>query len=201
MTNWMAKIIGYPVEAGGNLTSGGSIANLVGIITARDSAGIKAKDFEKSVIYMTNQAHHSIDKAIRIAGLKECVQRLIPVDERWRMKSHLLEEAIIKDKQDWLNPFLVIASAGTTDTEAVDPLKDIGEIAANHKIWFHLDAAYGGFFILAESAIETLKGIERPDSIIMDPHKGLFLPYGSGAVLVKDKMKLHESNRYMANYM
>ncbi len=201
MTNWMAVIIGYPTESGGNLTSGGSVANLVGIITARDSAGLKAKDFEKSVVYLTNQAHHSIDKAIRIAGLKECVQRFIPVDGRRRMKPDLLEDAISKDKKDGLNPFIVIASAGTTDTGAVDPLDEIGEIAANHKIWFHLDAAYGGFFVLAESAKAILKGIDRPDSIIMDPHKGLFLPYGSGAVLVKDKLKLLESNHYMANYM
>jgi glutamate/tyrosine decarboxylase-like PLP-dependent enzyme len=201
MTNWMAEIIGYPAEAGGNLTSGGSVANLVGIVTARDSAVLKARDFEKSVIYMTNHAHHSIDKAIRIAGLKECVQRFIPVDERWRMKTDLLEDAINEDKKNGLNPFIVIASAGTTDTGAVDPLDEIGEIASSHKIWYHLDAAYGGFFVLAESAKSILKGIEKPDSIIMDPHKGLFLPYGSGAVLVKDKMKLLESNHYMANYM
>jgi glutamate/tyrosine decarboxylase-like PLP-dependent enzyme len=201
MTNWMSEIIGFPAEAGGNLTSGGSIANLVGIVTARDSAGLKAKDFERSVIYMTSQVHHSVDKAIRIAGLKECVLRFIPVDERWRMKTDLLEDAINKDKRDGLRPFIVIASAGTTDTGAVDPLNDIGEIAANHKTWFHLDAAYGGFFVLAESAKDILKGIKTPDSIIMDPHKGLFLPYGSGAVLVKDKMKLLESNHYMANYM
>lgn len=201
MTDWMAKIIGYPVSAGGNLTSGGSIANLVGIVTARDAAGLKAKDFEKSVIYMTNQVHHSIDKAIRIAGLKECEKRFIPTDEKFRMQTVLLEETIKEDKKKGLNPFLIIASAGTTDTGAVDPLEEIGEIAEKYKLWFHLDAAYGGFFILSESARAILKGMEKSHSVIMDPHKGLFLPYGTGAVLVKDKMKLLESNHYSANYM
>lgn len=201
MTDWMAKIIGYPVSAGGNLTSGGSIANLVGIVTARDAAGLKAKDFEKSVIYMTNQVHHSIDKAIRIAGLKECEKRFIPTDEKFRMQTVLLEETIKEDKKKGLNPFLIIASAGTTDTGAVDPLEEIGEIAEKYKLWFHLDAAYGGFFILSESARAILKGIEKSHSVIMDPHKGLFLPYGTGAVLVKDKMKLLKSNHYSANYM
>lgn len=201
MTDWMAKIIGYPVSAGGNLTSGGSIANLVGIVTARDAAGLKAKDFEKSVIYMTNQVHHSIDKAIRIAGLKECEKRFIPTNEKFRMQTVLLEETIKEDKKKGLNPFLIIASAGTTDTGAVDPLEEIGEIAEKYKLWFHLDAAYGGFFILSESARAILKGIEKSHSVIMDPHKGLFLPYGTGAVLVKDKMKLLESNHYSANYM
>ena len=201
MTDWMAKIIGYPVSAGGNLTSGGSIANLVGIVTARDAAGLKAKDFEKSVIYMTNQVHHSIDKAIRIAGLKECEKRFILTNEKFRMQTVLLEETIKEDKKKGLNPFLIIASAGTTDTGAVDPLEEIGEIAEKYKLWFHLDAAYGGFFILSESARAILKGIEKSHSVIMDPHKGLFLPYGTGAVLVKDKMKLLESNHYSANYM
>ncbi len=201
MVNWMSEIIGYPASAGGNLTSGGSVANLVGILAARDSADLKAKNFERSVIYMTDQAHHSIKKAIRIVGLGECVQRFIPVDKGWRMRSELLEASINKDIKDGLNPFLIIASAGTTDTGAVDPLDMIGEIASNHKIWFHLDAAYGGFFVLADSAKAILKGIDRPDSIIMDPHKGLFLPYGSGAVLVKEKSNLLKSNHYKANYM
>ncbi|MGE5498934.1 MAG: pyridoxal phosphate-dependent decarboxylase family protein [Syntrophothermus sp.] len=201
LIDWMAGLIGYPKDTGGNLTSGGSIANLTGIVTARDFKEIKARDIERSVIYMTTQVHHSVDKAIRIAGLKECVQRFIPVDGSFRMCTDLLENAIKEDKSNGLNPFLVIASAGTTDTGAVDPLQHIGEIASANSLWFHLDAAYGGFFIMAESAKALLKGMELSDSVIMDPHKSLFLPYGSGAVLIKDKMSLLASHHYTANYM
>lgn len=201
LLKWMAGFTGYPDTAAGSLTSGGSIANLMGIVTSRDAHGIKAKDFERSVVYVTSQVHHSVDKALRIAGLKECIQRFIPLDSSWRMKTESLEEAIIKDKEAGLNPWLIIASAGTTDTGAVDPLQEIGDIASKYKLWYHIDAAYGGFFNLCDSGKKVLKGIETSDSVIMDPHKGLFIPYGSGAVLVKDRMKLLESHHYEANYM
>jgi len=95
----------------------------------------------------------------------------------------------------------VIASAGTTDVGAVDPLQEIGEIAKQHNLWYHIDGAYGAFFILVEKCKELLKGMELSDSIVMDPHKGLFLPYGLGTVLVKDKQKLHKAHYYDANYM
>ena len=98
-------------------------------------------------------------------------------------------------------PFILVASAGTTDTGAVDPLPELATICQKNDIWFHVDAAYGGFFQLTESGREILKGIEQADSLVVDPHKGLFLPYGTGAVLIKDGEQLHESNRYQANYM
>ena len=198
---WMADIVGYPKSAGGNLTSGGSIANLVGIVAARDARGLKAKDFEKSVIYLTTQAHHSVDKAIRIAGLKECVIQDVPLDEKSRMDADVLERTITSDKKKGLNPFLVIASAGTTDTGSVDPMEMIGQIANHHNLWFHVDGAYGAFFVLCDEGKKILKGIEQSDSLVMDPHKGLFLPYGSGALLVRDKQKLFDAFWYQANYM
>ncbi|MDP4172709.1 MAG: pyridoxal-dependent decarboxylase [Bacteroidota bacterium] len=201
LTNWMASIVGYPETAGGNLTSGGSIANLIGIVTARDAHSIKARDIEKTVVYMTAQAHHSIDKALRIGGLNECIRRLIPLDNSFRMKPEELERAIIKDRNSGLNPWLIVASAGTTDVGAVDPIVEIGQISRKHNLWLHLDAAYGGFFILCPSGKEVLKGLDKSDTIIMDPHKSLFLPYGSGAIIVKDKLKLLESHHYSANYM
>ncbi|HEX2960510.1 MAG TPA: aminotransferase class I/II-fold pyridoxal phosphate-dependent enzyme [Ignavibacteriales bacterium] len=201
LIRWMADFTGYPDTAAGSLTSGGSIANLMGIVTSRDAHNLKAKDFERSVVYVTSQVHHSVDKALRIAGLKECIQRIIPLDSSWRMKPGSLEEAIVKDKESGLNPWLIIASAGTTDTGAVDPLTEIGDIASKYKLWYHIDAAYGGFFNLCQSGRKALKGIETSDSVIMDPHKGLFIPYGSGAVIVKDRMKLLESHHYEANYM
>ena len=201
LLKWMAEIIDYPQSAGGNLTSGGSLANLIGIVAARDEFDLKGHDLEKTVIYLTKQAHHSIEKAIRIAGLKECLVRFVPLDDRYRMKPSELERAIIADRASGLNPWLIIASAGTTDVGAVDPLREIGAIAQKHRLWFHLDAAYGGFFVLSDSGKMILEGMNTSDSIVMDPHKGLFLPYGSGAVLVKNKDKLLASHRYEANYM
>lgn len=201
LTNWMGNIIGYPVTAGGNLTSGGSVGNLTAIVTARDASNLLSKDIEKSVIYMTEQAHHSVDKAIRIAGLKESIKRYIPIDEKYRMITTLLERQIEEDKKAGLIPWLVIASAGTTNAGSVDPLNEISEIALKHKLWFHIDAAYGGFFILADSGKDILKGLGQSDSIVMDPHKGLFLPYGTGAVLIKDKMSMLKSHYYQADYM
>lgn len=201
LLNWMASIVGYPDTSGGNLTSGGSLANLIGIATARDAHNLKGRDLERSVIYMTDQAHHSIEKALRIAGLKECVVRHIPLDTGYRMNPLELSRQIISDRSAGLNPWLIIASAGTTDVGAVDPLSEIGPLAQQHGLWFHLDAAYGGFFILCESGKLVLKGLETSDSVVMDPHKGLFLPYGSGAVLVKNRQQLLASHHYQANYM
>ena len=201
LLDWMAAIIGYPKTSGGNLTSGGSLANLIGIVTARDAFDLRGKDLEKSVIYLSTQAHHSIDKAIRIAGLKECVIRYIPLDEGYRMKPSELDMSIISDRTSGLNPWLIIASAGTTDVGAIDPLGEVGAIAQRHRLWFHLDAAYGGFFVLCDSGKKALKGMDTSDSVVMDPHKGLFLPYGSGAVLVKERDKLLASHHYEANYM
>ncbi|HEY6953446.1 MAG TPA: aminotransferase class V-fold PLP-dependent enzyme [Bacteroidota bacterium] len=201
LLGWMAAIIGYPGTSGGTLTSGGSLANLIGVVTARDEHDLKGRDLERSVIYLTDQTHHSIDKAIRIAGLKECLVRRIPLDNSYRMIPEELNRSIIADRAAGLNPWLVIASAGTTDVGAVDPLPEIGSLAKQHGLWFHLDAAYGGFFVLCESGKRVLQGMETSDSIVMDPHKGLFIPYGSGAVLVKDKQKLLASHHYQANYM
>jgi aromatic-L-amino-acid/L-tryptophan decarboxylase len=201
LLDWMASIIGYPKTAGGSLTSGGSLANLTGIVTARDEFNLKGRDLEKTVIYLTKQVHHSVDKAIRIAGLKECIVRYVALDEGYRMRPSELGKSIVADRSAGLNPWLIVASAGTTDVGAVDPLSEIGAIAQKHDLWFHLDAAYGGFFILSDSGKHVLKGMESSDSVVMDPHKGLFLPYGSGAVLVKDKSKLLASHYYQANYM
>ena len=201
LLDWMASIVGYPKGAGGNLTSGGSVAGLIGVVAAREAHQLKARDFERCVIYLTKQVHHSMEKAIRIAGLQECIRRYVPMDKHYRMNADTLERLIVEDRKSGLNPWLVIASAGTTDVGAVDPLDAIGDITSAHGLWFHLDGAYGAFFALCEEGKKILKGIEKSDSIVMDPHKGLFLPYGSGAVLVKDKAALKAAFSYEANYM
>jgi glutamate/tyrosine decarboxylase-like PLP-dependent enzyme len=195
LIRWMAGLVGYPPTAGGNLASGGSIANLAAIVTARDARP------KRGVLYMTEHAHHCIDKALRIAGLGRCERRFVPMDSRWRMNAGALERAVRRDRRAGRRPWLVIAAAGTTDTGAVDPLVEIGRIARNFGLWYHIDGAYGAFFALTRAGRELLRGMELSDSIVMDPHKGLFLPYGLGVVLVKDRDGLRRSHRYEANYL
>jgi aromatic-L-amino-acid decarboxylase len=201
LLEWMASIVGYPKSATGNLTSGGSIANLIGIIAARENHELKARDYARSVIYLTKQLHHTVTRSIRIAGIGECILRFVQMDDHYRMSPEALESSIKKDKSSGLNPWLILASAGTTDVGAVDPLEVIGDIARTHRLWFHVDAAYGAFFALCEEGKKILKGMEKSDSIVMDPHKGLFLPYGSGAVLVKDATALKRAFAWEASYM
>jgi glutamate/tyrosine decarboxylase-like PLP-dependent enzyme len=123
------------------------------------------------------------------------------MDDRYRMDVQVLDRTIRDDRARGLKPWLVVASGGTTGTGAVDPVSEIAAVAARHDAWFHLDAAYRGFFLLCEEGRECLAGVELADSIVMDPHKGLGLPYGTGAVLVKDGRKLARSNAYYADYM
>jgi glutamate/tyrosine decarboxylase-like PLP-dependent enzyme len=201
LLRWMAGLLGYPETAGGDLTSGASIANLEGIVTARDAIGISSADVPRSVVYLTSQTHHCVDKALRISGLGEGIVRRVGLDDRWRMRADALEEAVQADIAAGLRPWLVVATAGTTDTGAVDPLADIADVADAHDLWLQVDAAYGGFFILTEHGKRALAGIERSRSATMDPHKGLFLPFGSGALLVRDETRLAEAHRYSAAYL
>jgi glutamate/tyrosine decarboxylase-like PLP-dependent enzyme len=126
---------------------------------------------------------------------------MVPVDASYRMDAEALDEAIIGDKKDGLNPWLIVASAGTTNTGSVDPLSDIGDIASTHKLWLHVDGAYGGLFALCQEGKTVLQGMNKSDSIVLDPHKTLFLPYGTGAVLVKEQQKLYASFNAEADYL
>jgi glutamate/tyrosine decarboxylase-like PLP-dependent enzyme len=199
--NWLKELFEFPKNAIGNLTSGGSIANLIGLTAARDFHKVLNQPVSESVVYMSKHTHHCVHKALRIIGLGKITVREIELDEGNRIRPDHLKELIQNDIQNNLNPFLVIASAGTTDTGAVDPLDKIADIAKENKLWYHIDAAYGGFFKLVESKKSLFKGIEKADSLVIDPHKGLFLPYGIGAVLVKNREAVLESHHYLANYM
>ncbi len=201
LIRWMCKMVGYPDSALGNLTSGGSIANLIAITTAREKKDLRASMIPKTVIYLSEQVHHCVQKAIRIAGMKEAIIRYIPLDERFRLKADALEKTIQEDIKAGLRPFLVVGSAGTTDTGAIDPLSAIATIAKKYDLWFHIDAAYGGFFLLIDEIKAAFAGIEQSDSLAIDPHKGLFLPYGIGAVLIKDVQAQYDAHYYRANYM
>jgi glutamate/tyrosine decarboxylase-like PLP-dependent enzyme len=201
LLRWMAGFLGYPAASAGDLTSGGSIANLVGIVTAREAHGLKAKDFDRAVVYLSEQTHHAIDKAFRIAGLKESLKRFVPLDGRHRMQPEALEAAVEGDAKAGLRPWLIAATAGTTDTGAVDPLADLADVAHRHGLWLHVDGAYGAPFALTEQGKSILRGIERSDSVVLDPHKGLFLPFGSGAVLVREGRNLLGAHHYDASYL
>lgn len=201
LIRWMCDLMEYPATSLGNLTSGGSIANLVAIVTARDAINLKSRDFERAVIYLSEQAHHSVQKALRIAGMSEAQLRYIPMDDGLRLSVSALENAIREDKANGLLPFFINSSFGTTNTGAIDPLDSIADLAEQHKIWFHVDASYGGFFKLVEEIEPKFKGIARADSITLDPHKTLFLPFGSGAILIKDGSLLFKTHHYLAEYM
>ncbi|MEO7178892.1 MAG: aminotransferase class V-fold PLP-dependent enzyme [Allosphingosinicella sp.] len=196
-TAWLARVIGFPDTAAGTLTSGGSLANLTAIVAARE-----ARDEEGGgAIYLTRFAHHCIDKALRIAGRARAPRRIIATDERHRMRPDALAEALRRDLGDGVRPWLVVASAGTVDTGAVDPLGDIADLCERHGAWFHVDGAYGGLFMLCEEGRAALGGIERADTVALDPHKTLFLPYGTGAVLARDGKTLLDAFSASADYI
>src|SRR6185503_9115900 len=150
LIRWVADVVGYPATAAGNIASGGSIATLIAIVAARDAHRLEGSELASAVVYLTTQAHYCIEKSLRIAGLRQAQLRFIPVDDRFRMRPDALAEAIALDRRQGLRPWLVVAAGGTTDTGAVDPLDAIAGIAERENCWFHVDAAYGGFFLLTE---------------------------------------------------
>jgi len=183
--NWLLKLYGLPVKKGGGIfTSGGSMANLTALVAARN---IKCgQDFSKAVIYLSDQAHSSNVKAIHILGFKKEQIRMIPTDMEFKFSVNKLKNAIAKDKLEGLYPFCLIASAGTTNTGTVDPLQELATICKKENLWYHIDAAYGGAAILANSGKQLLKGMEKADSITVDPHKWFFQPYEIGCLLVRN---------------
>ncbi len=201
VVNWLKELFNFPETAIGNLTSGGSIANLIALTAARDKHHIKGDKIEKSVVYLSPQVHHCVLKALRIIGLEDIIVHKLILDDHYRIDTQKLEQQIKVDLSQGLHPFCIIASAGTTDTGAVDPLDALGDLSKKYNTWFHIDGAYGGFFILVDSKKHLFKGIEKADSLVIDPHKGLFLPYGLGAVLIKDKEAVFKSHHYFASYM
>ena len=201
LLRWLGTVLGYPESASGNLASGGSLANLTAIVTSRDAHGVVGDAIPRSVLYLTDQVHHCINKALHIAGVSHCIQRTVSVDDHYRMEPDALEALIKADKQAGLQPWMVIASAGTINTGAVDPLRQIGEVAAAEGLWYHIDGAYGGLFKLCPEGQAVLKGTEYSDSMVVDPHKTLFLPYGTGAVLIKDARKQLAAFTAHADYL
>jgi aromatic-L-amino-acid decarboxylase len=196
---WLASLFEYPGQSRGILTSGGSMANFSAVVTARRA--LLGEDFGKGVLYISAQAHHSVTKAAMLAGFRRDQVRTVRSTASWQMDPQALREAVRQDRARGLAPFLLVASAGTTNTGTIDPLLELGTAARDLALWFHVDAAYGGFFQLTQRGRRRLAGITAADSITLDPHKGLFLPYGTGCLLVKDGEKLRAAHRLEADYL
>jgi len=197
--DWLRELVGYPAGAAGLLTSGGSMSNLIALVTARRTR--LGDDFRAAVLYFSRESHHSIRKAAILAGFSEHNLRELPVDARYRLRVDALEAAIASDRARGLQPFLVAGNAGTTNTGAVDPIPALAGVCERENLWLHVDAAYGGFFRLAPGGHELLPGLERADSLVLDPHKGLFLPYGTGCLLVRDPAALRDAHTFHAGYL
>lgn len=185
--------------AAGVLLSGGSMANFTALVAARTAR--LPEDFLAGTIYASPHAHHSVTKAARLAGFPAGAVRLVAVDTDLRMDPDDLVSRVIADRAQGHTPFLVVGSAGTTDTGAVDPLADLAAVAHEQGLWFHVDGAYGGFFQLTERGRKRLVGIGAADSITLDPHKGLSIPFGVGALLVRDRDTLLDANAGKGAYL
>jgi glutamate/tyrosine decarboxylase-like PLP-dependent enzyme len=202
---WLGELIGYTPAAGGLLTSGGSMANLDALYIAhrtkaRAAAERAGASFDVSraglwqagpppTLYVSDQAHHSIAKAADILGLGREQVRVVPTDDRFRMDVRQLRARIEADARAGLSPFCVVASAGTVNTGAVDPLAEIARVAAAHDLWFHVDGAYGAPATLDASKRSLFDGLARADSVALDPHKWLYTPVDCGCLLLREPQR------------
>jgi aromatic-L-amino-acid decarboxylase len=199
VVRWLADLFSLPEEAGGILTSGGSMAIFSAVVTARRTR--LPEDFLAGTIYVSDQAHASVAKAAILAGFPPSNVQEVPTVADLAMDVDALRRMVEEDRAAGRVPFCVVGSAGTTNTGRVDPLAELASVAEAEGLWFHVDAAYGGFFQLTERGRERFAGIERADSIALDPHKGMFLPYGTGCLLVRDRALLREAHEVEAHYL
>lgn len=198
--NWMLKWFKFPLKSGGGIfTSGGSMANLTALVTARTQKC--GEDFSKAIIYMSDQTHSSNIKAIRTIGFRKDQIRIIPTDQEFKISINKLKNEIAKDRLKKLTPFCIIANAGTTNTGTIDNLNEIASICKTEDIWMHVDAAYGGATILSKQYAHLLKGIDKADSITVDPHKWFFQPYEMGCLIVRNAKWLRNTFTEKPEYL
>jgi len=197
--DWFRDWMGFPPTARGLFTTGGSMSIFNAILCARER--LLGTEIRPGVLYASTQAHAAVFKSARLAGIFPDRVRTVPVDEQFRMRVDALGEEIDRDRRAGLRPFLVVSTAGTTNTGAVDPLEPIADLCECAGLWHHVDGAYGAFFHLVEPLRPLLAGLPRADSLTLDPHKGLFLPYGTGALLVRDGSALRAVHGVHASYM
>ncbi|MBW3661214.1 MAG: aminotransferase class I/II-fold pyridoxal phosphate-dependent enzyme [Gemmatimonadetes bacterium] len=197
--DWLREWCGLPESAGGLLTSGGSMANLTALAVARRSRLDDAVG--GAVVYASDQTHSAIDRALDVLGFPRDVLRRLPHDPDFRLSADALQDAIAEDRAAGRRPFCVVANAGTTNTGAVDPLPALAEVCGAEGLWLHVDAAYGGGAVLCEEGRATLAGIERADSVALDPHKWLFQPYEIGCVLLREEASLVDTFHVLPDYL
>jgi aromatic-L-amino-acid/L-tryptophan decarboxylase len=196
---WLCHLFGLPAGSGGLLTTGGSMATLSMLVAARqdrlgDSAGL-------GTIYISEQTNHCVRKSARIAGFPASHIRVLPTTADLRIDVEAAAATIDADRAAGLRPFLLVTTAGTTSAGIIDPLVELTALARQREMWCHVDACYGGFFQLTERGREKLAGIEAADSISLDPHKSLFLPYGTGVLLVRKLSTLTAAHTDEADYL
>ena len=197
--DWLRELCGLPETAGGLFTSGGSMANVTALAAARHA--MLDDDVTKAVAYCSDQTHRSVDRALRLLGFGSDQLRRLPSDERFRLDPAALRDAIAMDHADGRRPFCIIANAGTTNTGAVDPLPVLADVADAKDLWLHVDGAYGAAAVVCERGRSRLEGLDRADSLTMDPHKWLFQPFEIGGVLVRDERHLRRAFRLEAEYL
>ena len=197
--DWFRDWMGFPSTTRGLFTTGGSMSTFNAILCARER--LLGTEIRPGVLYTSTQAHASVIKSAKLAGIFSDRVRIVPVDEQFRMRVEALAEAIDKDRGMGLRPFLVVSTAGTTNTGAIDPLDAIADLCESAGLWHHIDGAYGAFFHIVEPLRPLLAGLPRADSLSLDPHKGLFLPYGTGALLVRDGSALRAVHGVHASYL
>ncbi|MEW1836772.1 aminotransferase class V-fold PLP-dependent enzyme [Nonomuraea angiospora] len=195
VVTWFCDRFGLPAGAGGLVTTGGSPATLSALLAARHGRP------DDGTLYVSEHTHYCVAKAARIAGLPPERVRVVPATADLRMDVASAARMIADDRAAGLHPFLLAGTAGTTSSGTVDPLPELGELARREGLWFHVDAAYGGGFQLTERGRTRLAGIEAADSIVLDPHKSLFLPYGTGLLLVRDPAVLHAAHAADGRYL
>jgi len=197
--DWFKEWLGYPAEAAGLLTSGGSEANLTALVAARHS--VPHDDRRRMVLYVSDQRHGSVDRAAMIAGLHEDQLRSVAADDELRLSPTALKEAVRRDRAAGLLPWAVVANTGSTRTGTVDPLGELADVCAAESLWLHADAAYGWSAVLTAEGKAALAGIERADSITLDPHKWFGQPFDAGCLLVKDGRHLPATFSQQPDYM
>lgn len=194
---WLNDLIGYDEKAGGNLTSGGMMANFIGLKLARDAATGNVAQHEGLLrpysVYVSEERHVSIDKAVDCVGIGRNRLRIIPTDDEFRIRIDLLEKAIAEDQKNNIQPLCIVGLAGTTNTGSVDDLRSLSQIACRIGAWFHVDAAYGGGIFLSQKRAGLLDDVKLADSVTLDPHKWFYAPLDAGALLVKDETQLTRS--------
>jgi aromatic-L-amino-acid decarboxylase len=198
---WIREWMGLPPGSSGLLTSGGSGANLTAVVAARHAAVERGADISRLVVYTSAQAHSSVVRAAWIAGLRRDNVRVVEMDDSFRMRTAELGRSVAADRAAGLDPFLVVASGGTTNTGSVDPLDEIADVCAAESLWLHVDAAYAGFAALTAKGKEMLRGIDRADSLTLDPHKWLFVPFECGCLMVRDPSTLTAAFRISPEYL